>query len=159
MRKLTAILLCSLISFNVYASAKPAEVEVNQVLDAFHAAASAADGERYFNLMSQDAIFIGTDATETWTISEFKAFAEPYFSIGTGWTYHPRDRQVQFSKDKSVAWFVELLDQAKYGECRGTGVLELTGDGWKIKQYHLTIPIPNDLAGDMTKQIKAFQGK
>ena len=30
------------------------------------------------------------------------------------------------------------------GTCRGSGVLEKRGKGWKIKQYVLSIEIPND---------------
>jgi hypothetical protein len=48
-----------------------------------------------------------------------------------------------------------MLDNDSYGECRGTGVLLLTEQGWKISQYHLTIPIPNALAKDVVKQIRA----
>jgi hypothetical protein len=34
-------------------------------------------------------------------------------------------------------------------------VLIRTSDGWRIAQYHLTIPIPNDLAAELTTRIKA----
>jgi hypothetical protein len=61
---------------------------------------------------------------------------------------------VTIAKAGDVAWFDEMLDSQSYGECRGTGVLELTNSGWKISQYHLTIPVPNDLAKDIVKQIK-----
>jgi len=30
------------------------------------------------------------------------------------------------------------------GTCRGSGVLEKTSNGWKIKQYVLSVTIPND---------------
>ena len=43
-----------------------------------------------------------------------------------------------------------------YGTCRGTGVLKLTADGWRIVQYSLSIPIPNELAGDITARITAL---
>ncbi len=49
------------------------------------------------------------------------------------------------------------------GACRGSGVLVLSGGAWKIAQYNLSIPIPNDLADGVTKQIaehaKAPKGK
>lgn len=35
----------------------------------------------------------------------------------------------------------------KYGECRGSGVLLREGGEWRIAQYNLTVPIPNDLMG------------
>jgi ketosteroid isomerase-like protein len=143
--------------------AQPADVReaarraVSQVLDDFHAAAAAADEARYFGHLLDHSIFLGTDATERWDKAQFLAFAHPYFSQGKGWTFVPRDRHVDFAANGTVAWFDELLDSATYGECRGTGVLEKTASGWKILQYHLTIPIPNDLADEVVGRIRAFE--
>jgi hypothetical protein len=55
------------------------------------------------------------------------------------------------------AWFDEILDSSSYGTSRGTGVLIRTNEGWKISQYHLTFPIPNELARHVTDEIKAFE--
>lgn len=129
-----------------------AEVEIRSVLDAFHEAAAAGDWQRYFGLMSSDAVFIGTDAGERWPRDEFQRYA----SGRSGWTYYPRERHVDLSPDGNTAWFDEILDSVSYGTSRGTGVLVKSGDGWKIAQYHLTFPIPNALARDITDQIKAF---
>lgn len=128
---------------------------VGKVLDAFHTNASKADEEAYFALLAPNAVFLGTDATERWDKTAFRSFAHPYFSQGKGWTFKPRDRHVDFSQDGRVAWFDELLDSDSYGECRGTGVLEKGADGgWKIVQYHLTIPMPNDIAKDLVAKIR-----
>ena len=59
-----------------------------------------------------------------------------------------------------MAWFDELLDNAKYGRCRGTGVLrkmESGKGGWKIVQYNLTLTIPNEVAGEVVALVKAKQ--
>lgn len=135
--------------------------EINSTLDQLHAAASKADGKKYFRLFTDDAMYIGTDAAERWTIKEFRAFAEPYFAKGTGWTYKPRSRHVTIADIPChcVAWFDELLDSESYGTSRGTGVLVLKNGSWKISQYALTFPIPNDLAKGMTKEIRAFEAK
>lgn len=132
---------------------------INATLDELHDAASKADGARYFRLFTDDAVYIGTDAAERWTIQEFRAFAEPYFAKGTGWTYRPRSRNVVVPKlaCKCVAWFDELLDSQSYGTSRGTGVLIKKNGKWLISQYALTFPIPNDLSKGMTNQIKAFE--
>lgn len=133
----------------------PAETAaVSAVLDAFHTAAAKADEEAYFGLLAPNAVFLGTDATERWDKAAFREFAHPHFAKGTGWKFVPRDRHVDFSRDGRVAWFDELLDSATYGECRGTGVLEKGEGGWKITQYHLTIPMPNDLAKDFVARIR-----
>jgi hypothetical protein len=100
-------------------------------------------------------VFIGTDAGERWTLGEFRAFVTPYFSKGQGWTYVPRNRHVQLSPSGDVAWFDELLDSQSYGVCRGSGVLRKVGARWLICQYHLTIPVPNDLAKAVVTMIRA----
>ena len=49
------------------AQSNAAEKEIiSTVVDAWHKAAAEANFYAYFRLMSDDAIFIGTDATENW---------------------------------------------------------------------------------------------
>lgn len=133
----------------------PAETAATSaVLDAFHAAAAKADEEAYFALLAPNAVFLGTDATERWDKAAFRTFAHPYFANGTGWTYTPRNRHLGFSRDGRVAWFDEMLDNANYGECRGSGVLEKGEGGWKIVQYNLSVPMPNDIAADLVARIR-----
>ena len=127
-------------------------------LDAFHAAASRADGEAYFDLLAEDAIFLGTDPGERWTREAFRGYAEPHFRQGRGWTYVPRDRHVHVSADGTLAWFDEALDNASYGVCRGTGVLRRDDGRWRIVQYSLSIPIPNDLAREVVDRIRGAGG-
>lgn len=132
---------------------------VEAMLDDWHDAASRADGVRYFGHMTGDAVFLGTDATERWTLEQFKAFARPYFDQGRGWTYLPRERHVMLSRNGEVAWFDEVLDNAKFGECRGTGVALRDGEEWKIAHYSLTVPIPNDLLPGFAEKIREFTKK
>lgn len=131
--------------------------DVSAVINQLHQHAAEAKFKAYFDLFTDDAIFIGTDAGETWDIKSFRNYAKPVFDRGQGWTYTPKERHIYFSPGKDVAWFDELLDNASYGLTRGTGVLIKTDNGWKITQYHLTIPIPNDLAKDVANQIKAYE--
>ena len=130
---------------------------VERVLDAMHAAASKADGEAYFATFTADGRFIGTDATERWSLPEFRAYAMPYFSKGKGWTYRPTARAVTIAPldCRCVAWFDEALDNDAYGTTRGSGVLRLTEDGWKIEQYVLSFAVPNDRARAVVDVIKA----
>jgi hypothetical protein len=135
------------------------QAEITGVLDAFHAAAARADGAAYFGLFAPGGVFIGTDVTERWSVAEFQAYAEPLFSKGRGWTYTPRSRTVVLGPDGRTAWFDEVLDSRSYGTSRGTGVLVRRPEGWRIAQYALSFPIPNDLAQDMTKRIRAFEAE
>lgn len=133
------------------------ESSVSAVLDSLHAMASEANFEKYFGLYTGDAIFLGTDATERWTITEFKEYARPHFDRGSGWTYTPIERHVYLNDDESVAWFDEELENAGLGLTRGSGVLVMQDGAWKIEQYNLTIPIPNELANDVVEQIRALE--
>jgi ketosteroid isomerase-like protein len=131
----------------------PDEVAVGRTLDDFHRAAAAADEVRYFSHLAPDGVFLGTDPGERWTTPEFRAYAHPHFAAGKGWTYVPRARHVTVAGD--VAWFDEIVDNAKYGACRGTGVLERSGGEWKIALYSLTFLVPNDLAEKVTAEVRA----
>ena len=132
---------------------------VSAALEDFHNAASSADTPRYFGHFSPDAIYMGTDSTERWTVGEFRKFVEPYFSKGTGWTYVSRERNTFLSPSGEAAWFDELLDNESYGLTRGTGAFVRTDAGWKLTQYHLTIPVPNDLARPLVDMIRKQQAE
>ena len=125
-----------------------------EVLDALHEAASDADFDRYFTLYAREVVFLGTDATERWSRPEFMAYAKGRFDTGTGWTYQMLERHISVSPDGETAWFDERLDNAGLGETRGSGVLVIEDGGWKIAQYNLTIPIPNELSRDIARQIR-----
>jgi len=131
------------------------KTSVNKTLSDFHEAASKADWDTYFGLMSADAIFLGTDAGERWSKSVFQNYA----SKTNGWAYALRERNINFTPDGDSAWFDELLHNDKYGTSRGTGILIRTASGWKISQYHLTFPLPNDLAAGITQQIQTFEAR
>lgn len=131
---------------------------VSAALEDFHDAAAKADGVRYFNHFAPDAIYMGTDATERWTVGEFKEFAGPYFAKGTGWTYVSSERHTFVAPGGQTAWFDELLDNDSYGVTRGTGAFVRTDAGWKMVQYHLTIPMPNGLAKTFVDMIRKDKG-
>ena len=137
-----------------------AAAEVARTLDDFHDAAAKGDEDRYFAILPDDAVFLGTDLSERWTGASFRAYAMPYFQRAEAWTYFPLQRHITMEPGDTVAWFDEVLANSGYGECRGTGVLVKRGERWVLRQYDLTIPIPNDLAGGVTQRIRAFaEGK
>ncbi len=123
------------------------------LLDRFHEAASVADGDRYFAALAYDAVFLGTDGTERWTKQQFRAFCEPYFGEGRGWTYVPTERHVGLDPSGAFAWFDELLHNEKYGQCRGSGVVVKRDGRWQIAQYNLSMPVPNELATGVVEMI------
>lgn len=147
-----AVILCSAFTTNNVIENKDKE-KINMVLDAWHKAAAEAKSNAYFNFMTEDAIFIGTDANENWNKTEFQAFAKPYFDKGKAWNFTAVERHIYFDKTGKTAWFDELLStQMKI--CRGSGVLVKIGEDWKIKHYVLSMTVPNDNVNEVIK-IKA----
>jgi hypothetical protein len=126
---------------------------INATLDAWHKAAAEVNYNSYFDLMTEDAIFIGTDATENWNKTAFKVWAKPFFDRGKAWNFVALERHIYFDKTIKVAWFDELL-RTQMKICRGSGVLVKIGKEWKIKQYVLSMTIPNDNVSEVVK-IKA----
>ncbi|MCU0865654.1 MAG: nuclear transport factor 2 family protein [Planctomycetes bacterium] len=131
--------------------------EVARVLDDFHDAAANGDEDRYFAILPDDALFLGTDATERWTGLQFRKEHRRYFQRPSAWTYVALQRHVVIEADGNLALFDEIFDNDSYGECRGSGVMWKRDGRWVLRQYHLTIPVPNDLAPGIARHIRAFQ--
>jgi len=114
---------------------------ITVLLDNWHKSAAEANFEAYFNAMTNNSVFIGTDASENWNYTDFKEFSKPYFDKGKAWSFTAIQRNI-YMKDK-VAWFDELLN-THMGICRGSGVLSKNEAGWAIEHYVLSLTIPND---------------
>ena len=155
------ISLLILLSFTLFSSAQSSQSQqtdiaaINKVLDGYHQAAANGEWDIYFDLMSDDGVFIGTDAQERWVKQEFRQ----YSSGSNGWVYTPQQRNVNITPDGLSAWFDEALLSQSYGSSRGSGVLIRTAVGWKISQYHLTLPIPNGMVRGITDQIKEYEAQ
>lgn len=126
---------------------------ISDLLDRWHLAASDADAEVYFGLMTDDAVYIGTDASEVWSKAEFYAFAKPYFDRGKAWSFVATDRNV-YLQGEEVAYFDESLS-TWMGPCRGSGLLVRAGDQWRIRHYVLSMTIPNE---DVDAVIEVLRG-
>lgn len=136
------------ITLNGCATQKSAsQSEINETVDSWHLAASQAKFEIYFNLMTSDAIFIGTDATENWKLQEFKEFSKPFFDKGKAWSFTTLERNVYSAND--IVYFDELLD-TQMGICRGSGVLKMENGRYKIAYYVLSIAVPNEHVTSLT---------
>lgn len=136
---------------------KPADAkqQVAKVLDEWHTAAGLADEEAYFGAFAADGVFLGTDATERWTRDEFRKWAQPHFDKGTAWKFKAVRRAISIAPEGTVAWFDEDLSTEKLGPCRGSGVLLQQNGQWKIAQYVLSVPVPNESFADVKKIIAA----
>ena len=97
---------------------------VGHVLDDLHRAAAEADEARYFGHFAAQAVFLGTDPGERWTLEAFRVWAKPWFQRKSAWTLVPRDRHVTVARDGRTAWFDEVAESSHYGACRGTGLAQ-----------------------------------
>ena len=85
----------------------------------------------------------------------FRAYAHPYFSQGKGWSFHSVRRDINMEAS-GVAWFDEALETPNLGPARGSGVLLKDTDGqWKIAQYNLSVPIPNERFAEVKKLLES----
>ena len=162
-KKLSAFLKFILLTWLVMASQfslhahgeQTDDLAIHSQLDRLHEMASQANFDDYFALYAPDAVFIGTDAGERWTIDEFEAYAEPHFSAGRGWTYQTIERHIM--GEDSVRWFDELLWNEKLGPCRGSGVMVKVGDEWLVSHYVLSLAVPNQIAVEVGGQSIAIE--
>lgn len=156
------LLLAIVFSIQTYSQKKQTETPekevISKLLNDWHKAAAVANFKNYFDALAENSIYIGTDATENWNKKEFEIWAKPYFDKGKAWNFTSLKRNIYFSSDKKMAWFDELLDtQMKI--CRGSGVLEKQNGKWKIKQYVLSMTIPNDNSDEVIKVKEAIENK
>lgn len=142
---------------------------IDELLNNFHIAAAEANLNRYFGCFSSPTSrFLGTDASENWSALEFYDFSKPHFESGQGWTFIPipGSRKLEYfpspSETSNFAYFDELLESRSFlATSRGSGcvVYDLKTQSWFIFSYHLSFPIPNDLAKGMCLQIHNFEKK
>jgi ketosteroid isomerase-like protein len=154
MKKITVFVF---LLFSITISAQD-KSNIDNVLTQWHKAASEANFEEYFSLMTEDGVFIGTDPTENWQNKDFRAFSKPYFDRGKAWNFKTIERNIYTEENSDIAWFDELL-ATQMGICRGSGVLQKTEDGWKIAHYVLSITIPNENVEEATAIKKTFDQK
>lgn len=128
---------------------------IDSVVNDWHLAATEANFDVYFSKMDSVSVFIGTDASENWTKTEFAAFSKPYFDKGKAWDFKTVERNIYLNTEGNFAWFDELLN-TWMGTCRGSGVLEKKDQNWVLKHYVLSVTIPND---DIQKVIEAKKEK
>jgi len=122
---------------------RPGEA-IEALATGWHEAAASADSTTFFDAMTDDAIYIGTDKGEHWTKAQFLGFASPYFARGKAWDFNATERHVFYDPNSDTAYWDELL-HTWMGPCRGTAVVKRDGvNGWKIAHYTLSMTVPNE---------------
>ncbi|MNJ92113.1 hypothetical protein D3C87_97710 [compost metagenome] len=124
--------------------------QIDALIDNWHKAAADVNYAEYFQFMSDNFIYLGTDPTERWNKEQFGAFCKPYFDKGKAWDFRKIERHIELSKDGKTAWFDERIS-TWMKDCRGSGVLIKVGKEWKITQYNLAVLIENDKIDDFVK--------
>lgn len=128
------------------------EKAIVAVLDDFHDAAAKADKDRYLGHFTEDGVFLGTDEWERWPLHpDFTDYVAMRFANG-GWSYHSEKKNINFSKDGTIAWFDETsISNRNGGRFRGSGVLEKVDGTWKIAHYVLSYLVYNEVGGAVGK--------
>jgi ketosteroid isomerase-like protein len=131
--------------------------EVKEVLEDFRLAKAELDAERFYAHLADDAMVLGTDAPERWTVEELRALMGPWFERETGWMTSATAQHVIVDEGGRLAWFDEVLESEAYGTMRSSGVLRREGDAWKIVQYNTVFLVPNELALEYIEKAKAVR--
>ena len=125
------------------------KTHISGILNKWHNDASQANHEAYIGAMAPDGVYIGTDASEHWSVAEFSKWSKPYFDRKHTWHFTAFNRHLYLAPDGTTAWFDELLI-TQMGVCRGSGVLSKQDGQWKIAQYVLSAAIPNEVMKTVT---------
>ena len=141
-------LLFPMLLFSMTATADNSESDLEMigwVIDDFHDAAAHGDKDRYLDHLTGDAVFMGTDEWERWPKNpDFSDYVDGRFENGSGWNYKSVERTIRISKSADIAWFDEVLFSEQNGRFRGTGVLTLQDDSWKIAHYAMSFLVLNE---------------
>jgi hypothetical protein len=152
------LLACLLLLCSLAAQADPVLTrQVHAFVDAWHSDAAHAR-LAYFDKIAKDGIYIGTDKNERWQRDAFKAWAKPHFKRKSAWSFKALQRHVYQSPDGAMIWFDELLD-TQMGPCQASGVLRRKGDSFEIVHYQLSMAVPNEVGGQVTRLIKDYEEK
>lgn len=133
-----------------------AKEQVGEILDRLNQYAHTTDFDSYFSLFADQSTFVGTDATEVWNKQEFMEYARPHFKKGKAWSFTSLKRNIVVSHDTRYAWFNELLSTQML-LCRGSGILEKINGTWQIRQFVLSMTIPNEVVSQVVEGKKALE--
>ncbi|MFM7661928.1 MAG: nuclear transport factor 2 family protein [Bacteroidota bacterium] len=120
---------------------------LDTLIDYWHLQAAKANFDGYFNITSDNFVFLGTAPGERWNKKEFMNFSKPYFDKGKAWDFSSKNRNWIFSDDQEIAWFDEDLD-TWMNTCRGSGICIKNNGQWKLSYYNLTVLIENEKIDD-----------
>lgn len=123
------------------------EEKLDKIINQWHQDAANAAFGAYFDITTDDFVFLGTAPEERWSKKDFMIFCRPYFDKKTTWDFKPSDRVWNFSSDGNTAWFDENLETWMQG-CRGTGILTVVGGRWMLSYYNLHVLIENEKIQD-----------
>ena len=155
----TKILIFTLLAYLPIALLAQNEKQtINNLLIDWHQAAADVNQHSYFNFIDDDGTYIGTDSTEIWSKQAFFDWSTPYFEKGKTWNFKTNSRNIYISENQTFAWFDELVTNGNI-TLRGSGVLEKKADGWKLKHYVLSLPVPNEKFNDVRDVINTPEEK
>lgn len=123
-----------------------ADATPDAALDALHKAGADANAAAFEALLSEDVVFLGVGGAGRLEGHAARAYFSELIAQGNVWAYSSSLRETRVSADGSVAWFDETLEHGQLGLGRATGVLVRSGEGWKVAQYNLTVPVSGGVA-------------
>lgn len=126
------------------------QADLNSIVEKWHLDASKPNFTSYFEVTTDNFVFLGTAPGERWDKNQFKQFAKPYFDAGKAWDFKSTNRRWIFSDNHKIAWFDEDLI-TWMNTCRGSGIMVREGKKWKLAYYNLTVLIENEKMPEFLK--------
>lgn len=123
---------------------------MDEAINKWHKAAAVGDSAGFFGLMTEDALYLGTDEVERWTRTTMGKDLGKYFKGKKAWNFIPYNRIYTSMGNKNSILFDECL-QTWMGPCKSTGVLTKVKGEWKISYYNLNVAVSNDVVKDYIK--------
>lgn len=133
-----------------YAGAESDHVREDEAINAWHEAAAVGDSAAFFSMMTENAVYLGTDESERWDKTSMGKDLGKYFNGKRAWKFIPYNRIYTELEDKNSILFDECL-RTWMGPCKATGILTKEKGNWKISYYNLSVAVPNDNVKDYTK--------
>ena len=151
MKQFLIVILLSfpLISFDI----QDDRINIDRLVDNWHNAAATANEDLFFESMTEDCIYLGTDISERWSRDELRDWSVKFFDRESAWAFEPFERNIHIDEDGIIAWWDEKLE-TWMGPCRGSGVAKKIDGLWKITHYHLSVAVPNDKMKDLIQLIE-----
>jgi len=146
--------LTGLVLLVLAASPEEQRQQASALLAERQRALAAADAKAFFANFSDNAIIMGTAATERFELDEYRVWSAPMFARGPRHVATLVEENITVADDGKFAWFDQRTHRPGFGELRLSGVLCKLEDHWRIVQLNRGFLVPNEIVATLAEHIQ-----